>query len=200
MHLRRAQPCRAASVPPRSLTHARSLSRSACRLARIPPRAGLASHHLPEGFCILCIASAPTTAPCPGRYLALTTGATPQHAPARSHQLRSGRGLLWWMPGHRQRRRHARSPSRDFGARSPPEPLHTPQSLVVSLTLWLSCSQRILPEPSPGFVEALAQLDTDAVKADIRALLTSSEDFWPADYGQRRPRLRRQCLTACLKR
>jgi len=42
---------------------------------------------------------------------------------------------------------------------------------------------RILPEPSPGFVEALAQLDTNAVKADITALLTSSEEFWPADYG-----------------
>jgi hypothetical protein len=96
MHLLRAQPCTsaahsraAASVPPRSLTHARSLSRSACRLARIPPRAGLASHHLPEGFCILCIASAPTTAPCPGRYLALTTGATPTaSAPPLQHDAR----------------------------------------------------------------------------------------------------------------
>ena len=55
-------------------------------------------------------------------------------------------------------------------------------------SLWLStCSQRILPEPSPGFVEALAQLDTNAVKADITALLTSSEEFWPADYGQHHP-------------
>ena len=55
----------------------------------------------------------------------------------------------------------------------------------------MSCSQRILPEPSPGFVEALAQLDTDAVKADIKALLTSSEDFWPADYGQLATRVSR---------
>ena len=63
-------------------------------------------------------------------------------------------------------------------------------------SLWLStCSQRILPEPSPGFVEALAQLDTNAVKADITALLTSSEEFWPADYGQRQhPRLRRDSV------
>jgi hypothetical protein len=87
MHLRRAQPCTSAAhshaPPPRTAVPPPPCSRLTqgsrrllCRLARIPSRAGLASHHLPEGFCISYSASAPTTAPYPGRYL-LPTRATP---------------------------------------------------------------------------------------------------------------------------
>jgi hypothetical protein len=71
MHLRRAQPCRRRLAAASRKAHA-----GCCRLARIPSRAGLASHHLPGGFCISYSASAPTTAPYPGRYL-LPTRATP---------------------------------------------------------------------------------------------------------------------------
>ena len=98
-------------LPPRSLTHARSLSRSACRLARIPPHAGVASHHLPEGFCILCIASAPSTASHSGRYLALTTGATPTaSAPPLATRCTTARPRLP-APSTRTRRRRLSPPT-----------------------------------------------------------------------------------------
>ncbi len=35
--------------------------------------------------------------------------------------------------------------------------------------------------------EAFAQLDLDAVKADIEEVLTTSQDWWPADYGHYGP-------------
>ena len=37
------------------------------------------------------------------------------------------------------------------------------------------------------YAAAFAQLDLDAVKADIEALLTSSQPWWPADYGHYGP-------------
>ncbi len=44
------------------------------------------------------------------------------------------------------------------------------------------------PESNPygadfDYAEAFAQLDLDEVKADIAALMTESQDWWPADYG-----------------
>jgi hypothetical protein len=71
-----APPPRTAVPPPPCSRLTQGSRRLLCRLARIPSRAGLASHHLPEGFCISYSASAPTTAPYPGRYL-LPTRATP---------------------------------------------------------------------------------------------------------------------------
>ncbi len=38
-----------------------------------------------------------------------------------------------------------------------------------------------------NYAEAFASLDLDAVKADIEALMTSSQDWWPADYGHYGP-------------
>jgi catalase-peroxidase len=35
----------------------------------------------------------------------------------------------------------------------------------------------------PSYHEALKSLDFDALKADMHALLTDSQDWWPADYG-----------------
>ncbi|MDC0404074.1 catalase/peroxidase HPI [Porticoccaceae bacterium] len=48
------------------------------------------------------------------------------------------------------------------------------------------------PESNPlgeqfDYAAAFAQLDLDAVKADINALLTSSQPWWPADYGHYGP-------------
>ena len=38
-----------------------------------------------------------------------------------------------------------------------------------------------------NYAEAFASLDLDAVKQDIDALLTTSQDWWPADYGNYGP-------------
>jgi len=38
-----------------------------------------------------------------------------------------------------------------------------------------------------NYAEAFASLDLDAVKKDIEALMTSSQDWWPADYGHYGP-------------
>ncbi len=38
-----------------------------------------------------------------------------------------------------------------------------------------------------NYAEAFATLDLDAVKADIEATLTDSQDWWPADYGNYGP-------------
>ena len=35
--------------------------------------------------------------------------------------------------------------------------------------------------------EAVKSLDFDAVKADVTALMTDSQDWWPADYGHYGP-------------
>ena len=34
-----------------------------------------------------------------------------------------------------------------------------------------------------NYAEAFGALDLDAVKKDIAAVLTDSQDWWPADYG-----------------
>ena len=40
-----------------------------------------------------------------------------------------------------------------------------------------------------NYAEAFAQIDYDALKADLRALLTSSVDWWPSDYGNYGPQM-----------
>jgi len=41
--------------------------------------------------------------------------------------------------------------------------------------------------PDFDYAAAFATLDLDAVKADLRALMTDSQDWWPADYGHYGP-------------
>ncbi|MFN7323549.1 MAG: peroxidase family protein, partial [Sphingomonadales bacterium] len=38
-----------------------------------------------------------------------------------------------------------------------------------------------------NYAEAFAKLDLEAVKSDIYALMTESQDWWPADYGHYGP-------------
>ena len=38
-------------------------------------------------------------------------------------------------------------------------------------------------DPGFNYREAVKELDFDAVKADVTALMTDSQDWWPADYG-----------------
>ncbi len=41
--------------------------------------------------------------------------------------------------------------------------------------------------PDFDYRQAFAELDYDALKADLRALMTDSQDWWPADYGHYGP-------------
>lgn len=43
------------------------------------------------------------------------------------------------------------------------------------------------PKPTPAYAEALAALDIEAVQADIKTVMTNSQDWWPADYGNYGP-------------
>lgn len=43
------------------------------------------------------------------------------------------------------------------------------------------------PEPTPEYLEALGALDIEAVQTDIKAAMTDSQDWWPADYGNYGP-------------
>lgn len=56
----------------------------------------------------------------------------------------------------------------------------------------LSPLRQHVPESSPlgedfDYAEAFSKLDLDAVKNDIEALMTDSQDWWPADYGHYGP-------------
>ncbi len=58
------------------------------------------------------------------------------------------------------------------------------------LNLALLHQQSALSNPmAPGFdyAEAFQQLDLAALKADLHALMTDSQDWWPADYGHYGP-------------
>lgn len=46
------------------------------------------------------------------------------------------------------------------------------------------------------YVKAFKELDFDAVKADLRALMTDSQDWWPADFGNYGPLLIRMAWHA----
>ena len=41
--------------------------------------------------------------------------------------------------------------------------------------------------PAFSYAKALEKLDVEALKADLRALVTESQDWWPADYGNYGP-------------
>lgn len=58
------------------------------------------------------------------------------------------------------------------------------------LNLSILRQNSVLSDPmDPGFDYAMAfqQLDYDALKADLKALMTDSQDWWPADFGHYGP-------------
>ncbi len=42
-------------------------------------------------------------------------------------------------------------------------------------------------DPDYNYAEAFSELDYEALKADLRELMTNSQDWWPADYGHYGP-------------
>eukprot|EP00759_Apiculatamorpha_spiralis_P032685 PhF_6_TR34138/c0_g1_i1/m.49854/K03782/katG; catalase-peroxidase len=74
--------------------------------------------------------------------------------------------------------------------------------VMLATTAFAGCPFANKPDPHPpqkmdekyaqAYVEAAKKLDWAAVKADIRALLTNSQSFWPADYGNYGPFFVRQ--------
>ena len=61
-----------------------------------------------------------------------------------------------------------------------------PQSLNLRI---LQQNQPVIDPLGEGFdyAEAFSTLDLTALKADLRALMTSSQPWWPADYGHYGP-------------
>lgn len=43
------------------------------------------------------------------------------------------------------------------------------------------------PQPTPEYTEAMHSLDIAAVQSDLKTLMTNSQDWWPADYGNYGP-------------
>ena len=101
-------PCHALSTTSPPVPHAATLVVRTSPVPQcIPSRAG----HLPEGFCISYSASAPTTAPYPGRYL-LPTGATPTtSAPPLATRCTTARPRLPAPSRQTTRRRRLSSPT-----------------------------------------------------------------------------------------
>ena len=67
---------------------------------------------------------------------------------------------------------------------------HTQQATVLSAQWWPNqLTLKALDQTPPTFgdaktyAEEFATLDLAAVKKDIMTLMTTSQDWWPADYG-----------------
>ena len=58
----------------------------------------------------------------------------------------------------------------------------------LSLDILAQHSSKVDPnEPGFDYAQAFKALDLEAVKADLKALMTDSQDWWPADYGHYGP-------------
>jgi catalase (peroxidase I) len=68
-----------------------------------------------------------------------------------------------------------------------PQMLEDDYTYPLDAGLYPNDVERTEPVDRKLYVAALAKLDFDAVTADIKALLTNSQDFWPADYGHYGP-------------
>jgi catalase-peroxidase len=53
----------------------------------------------------------------------------------------------------------------------------------LDLTVLHTHSPRATPAPDFNYAEAFATLDVDALKRDVIEVMTTSQDWWPADYG-----------------
>ena len=78
-----------------------------------------------------------------------------------------------------------------------PSGTHLPAGILTNLDWWpnqlnLSVLHRNSPDSSPmspsfDYSVAFKKLDLAPVKADIYALMTTSQEWWPADYGHYGP-------------
>src|SRR5690554_3466454 len=65
-----------------------------------------------------------------------------------------------------------------------------PQSLNLSMLHQHDKKSNPLDEDL-NYAEEFADLDVDALKEDIKELMTTSQDWWPADYGNYGPKFMR---------
>ena len=54
---------------------------------------------------------------------------------------------------------------------------------AVNLKILQKDPEVINPHPGFDYREAVKSLDVDAVTADVDAVMTDSQDWWPADFG-----------------
>lgn len=89
-------------------------------------------------------------------------------------------------PAHSQQSRQDASPTTGAVTQARPNQFWWPQQLDLTPLRQHAAESDPLGEDF-DYAAEFSQLDLNAVRADIRSVLTSSQDWWPADYGTYAP-------------